>query len=360
MKRTNTAKWEDKYNRWKINVQKDGLRKSFYSSTPGRNGQREANKKADAWLDDNIEGTNAKISELIQDYIVTQQETTSKGNWRPLESIYNTWVIPNIGNKRIDKLNEQDLQNIINKAYAAGRSKKTIKNIRAALMSFLKYCRKRKVTTLFPESTTIPKNARYRGKKIMQPKDLVTLFTEDTTILCRKTVKDKYIYAYRFQVLTGLRPGELLGLKWEDIKGDTVCISRAINYDGELTQGKNEHAIRHFTLSPFMQSILEMQRYFYPNSEYIFNISSQPTYGSRLKRYCKSNGIQPITPYELRHTFVSIVKNLPEGKIKAVVGHSKNMDTFGTYGHEVNGELQDTAKEIESIFQTILYNNAIK
>ena len=50
-KRTNTAVWEEKYQRWRIAVQKDGVRKQFYSSTPGRTGQREANAKADQWLD---------------------------------------------------------------------------------------------------------------------------------------------------------------------------------------------------------------------------------------------------------------------------------------------------------------------
>lgn len=39
-KRTNTAQWEEKYQRWRIAVQKDGVRKQFYSSTPGRTGQR--------------------------------------------------------------------------------------------------------------------------------------------------------------------------------------------------------------------------------------------------------------------------------------------------------------------------------
>lgn len=36
-KRTNTARWTGKM--WRIDVQQDGKRKSFYSSTPGRTGQ---------------------------------------------------------------------------------------------------------------------------------------------------------------------------------------------------------------------------------------------------------------------------------------------------------------------------------
>ena len=39
-KRTNTAKWMENQHRWQINVQKDGVRRSFTSSKPGRTGQR--------------------------------------------------------------------------------------------------------------------------------------------------------------------------------------------------------------------------------------------------------------------------------------------------------------------------------
>lgn len=48
-----------------------------------------------------------------------------------------------------------------------------------------------------------------------------------------------------------------------------------------------------------------------------------------LRRCCEYNGITVVTPYELRHTFVSIAKKLPEGFVKTVIGHSKSMDTFG-------------------------------
>ena len=47
-RRTNTAVWNTTLKQWKIGVQKDGVRKFFYSGTPGRTGQREANAKADA------------------------------------------------------------------------------------------------------------------------------------------------------------------------------------------------------------------------------------------------------------------------------------------------------------------------
>ena len=50
--------------------------------------------------------------------------------------------------------------------------------------------------------------------------------------------------------------------------------------------------------------------------------------------------VSQASPYELRHTFVSIAKALPEGLLKTIVGNSEDMDTLGTYVHEVIGEVE--------------------
>lgn len=74
------------------------------------------------------------------------------------------------------------------------------------------------------------------------------------------------------------------------------------------------------------------------------------SYAKRWVRYRDQAGLSKATLYELRHTFVSMVKQLPEGLIKPLVRHSKSMDTFGTYGHELTGEMQSTAKLVQDIF----------
>lgn len=69
MKRTNTATWYESQRRWQIKVQKNGIRKTFYSGVTGKAGQRECNAKADAWLDDGVENPNAKLSRLTAEYL---------------------------------------------------------------------------------------------------------------------------------------------------------------------------------------------------------------------------------------------------------------------------------------------------
>ena len=66
--RVNTAIWMESSQRCGSMLQKDGVRRSFYSSKPGRNGQREANRKADAWLDDGIEDQRMKVGTAYSNF----------------------------------------------------------------------------------------------------------------------------------------------------------------------------------------------------------------------------------------------------------------------------------------------------
>ena len=105
--RTNSAKWTG--TRWRIDVQKDGTRKSFYSSKPGRTGQREANAKADKWLTTGVSDTALRVSQAYAMWYETQQETTSESNCRNIATRWRHWIEPNIGNKKLSTLTEQDL-----------------------------------------------------------------------------------------------------------------------------------------------------------------------------------------------------------------------------------------------------------
>lgn len=225
--------------------------------------------------------------------------------------------------------------------------------MRSSLFSFVKFCRKCKATSFHPEDVTIPQGAHTKEKRILQPSDIVALFSCETTILNNKRVFDDLIYAYRFHVLTGLRPGELLGLQWGDVAGDVVHVQRSVNIRGEITTGKNENANRIFALTRTAFKLLIEQRKICC-SEYIFGGYKESNYRKRWIKFCQANELQVTTPYELRHTFVSAAKNLPEGQLKQLVGHSRNMDTLGVYGHMVQGDMQKTAESLEVIFGDIL------
>ena len=148
----------------------------------------------------------------------------------------------------------------------------------------------------------------------MQPQALRTLFSVDTRKWYAKHIFDDYIYAYRFAVSTGLRPGELVGLWYGDIKGNTVNLRRSVNVEDETTTGKNENSIRSFDMCQQAREAYEAQVQLLKDSGVQLN-STRPCFrfpasglssggGRSIKT---ATGITPrITLYELRHTFVSV------------------------------------------------------
>lgn len=361
--RRSEAIWNEKQQRWIIKVQSDGMRKTFADLTPGKRGKVLAERKADDWLEHRTVGTTTRCEVLLDKFVEQKKLTTGTDNYLQVESIVRRRIKPAIGSKKISHVTEADLQEIINAAFADGLAKKSIKNIRGVITAFFKYCRKAKATTLFPEDLTIPKGAPSVEKHIATPKDIKLLFSKDRTKYRNKVVLDRFIHAYRFQILTGLRPGELFGLKWDDVDGDKLTIRRAINKQGETTRGKNDNAHRTISIKGLPRKEIDAQRTMLARegiiSEYVFpdrdaDFIRQKNYLRSWNEYCKHNGISKLTPYELRHTYVSVNDEMPDGLKKKAVGHSANMDTEGTYGHLKAGDLDRIADYSTAAFTKII------
>lgn len=372
-KRTNTAVWIEKENRWCVSVQKNGQRKRFYSGTPGRTGQREANAKADAWLDDNIHDGRKKVSALYAEWLEEIAITCGTSFHDQCFKYGDYYLLPVIGDLRIEELTEGDLQKCINlsfkkrclkkerktKSSTKPLSRKTLSTIRSTATRFVKWCRHNNYTTLTTDDLTIPKSARVGERKILQPAALQTLFSVDTRLYFGQRIFDEYIYAYRFSVATGLRPGELVGLWYGDIKGNTVSLRRSINTHDEETTGKNENAIRSFDMSAEAREAYTAQVQLLKRSGVqlnyntpLFQVPDQSSLYKRWKKYQRDNGINPqVSLYEMRHTFVSVESGLlTDSQLKMLVGHSKNMDTAGVYRHELQGQREDLAVATTAAF----------
>ena len=163
-KRTNTAVWLEKYNRWQIKVQKDGQRRTFSSAKPGRAGQREANRKADEWLDEGISNASTKVSKLYAAWLEDLASTAGTSYLTECTKYGEYYILPVCGALKISDLTEGQLQTVLNKAYKQGclkkerqrkpsgqpLSKKTLQGIRSVERAFLKWCRFTSTPIFFP------------------------------------------------------------------------------------------------------------------------------------------------------------------------------------------------------------------
>lgn len=222
-------------------------------------------------------------------------------------------------------------------------AKKSCQNIRATIVNFTKFCVRAGLMEKAVADLRVPKDAPKVGKVILQPDQTRRLFHEFDD--------EWYVNTWRFLLATGCRPGEAFGLKWTDIHDGLVHIERAYNYQGRMTEGKNENARRCFALNSVLEKILndQKEKTWRLNSEYVFcNHAGKPARQSDAvhswNRIATSLNTS-ASPYSLRHTFISYMAHtLPEASLKELVGHSTQMDTYGVYGHAVNGHAEHNAQ----------------
>lgn len=145
---------------------------------------------------------------------------------------------------------------------------------------------------------------------------------------------------------TGLRRGELLGLKWEDIdyKNLTLSVSRSITLENQSLVEKPPKWDSYRTL-PLNQSTIQIFQSLEQTGNYIFPSSSGDaqtpnTWSQKLARFManiqkKYPDIPPLTAHELRHTYGTQLrrKGVDIYTIQKVLGHKDINVTSKIYVH---------------------------
>ena len=354
-----TPHWDGQ--RWRIQARRDGKRYSFSCSTPGAKGRKECMAKYERWLYD--EGSGEKsVVQVCKEYLddLEARRGKSSESYIQNEKYIRLYIAPKCSGKKMCKMTLRDWQTLINGATGtSGKplSHKTLENLRGIIMGIIKYGYSDYQCEPLRGNLYIPQGHSREEKQILQPNDLRKLFEPS----------DLWYYPlFCFLAITGMRPGEALGLQIDDIDGSCIRIKRAVNAKGVITPGKNENAKRLIPIGALASEILHttIQR----NEDrklhttWIFcDVHGGPGNQSSMRNdwiKLKNERNLPGSVYSLRHTFISMVKNvLPEQSIKDIVGHSVKMDTFGTYGHLVSGETQKAAKIIDLTFGAISGDN---
>lgn len=356
--RTSQAIWLEESKRWMVKVQKNGVRRAFYSSTAGRRGKTEAEFQADEWLALQT-GDDLRFDAAWAEFLKNLRETTGEANVRNRESLGKTWLLPALKTKRLSAITQNDMQKCINAAAKAGRSKRLCINLRSVITAFCKYGRTCRWPIEQPFGLVIPTEAPEGEKRILQPDALKHLFSVDTELYYGKERPAFFIHAFRLTVVLGFRRGEICGLKRTDIENNVLTISRAVNNLNIETRGKNKNARRTVELPKIAQDIIADQMAMLKEhgivSPWLFpdengeRLDSNHFY-KRWKHY-REQLSTPVSLHELRHTFISVMKgDMPLSLMKPIVGHSVKMDTIRTYGHTVDGEARRAARIIDQVY----------
>ncbi len=268
-----------------------------------------------------------------------------------------------LGDKQLAYLTTTDIQKFYNKIRKEGRVKphpllgyalsdSVVRKIHMTLHEALEAAVKERFIVRNPTNgTTIPKKS-YGEKQVLGDSQL-DRFMEAIR-------KEPYWYDFFYvEIMTGLRRGEICGLKWTDIDftAGTMSIRRSvgrIRYGGiAIGETKTNAGTRKIIMPPSVAELLKTKKDNAIN-EWIFPHYMKPsdplhpdTAYNKLKTILKRVELPLIRFHDLRHTFAT---HATQGGVDAktlagILGHSNASFTLDTYTH-VTADMQQNASEL--------------
>jgi|TARA_R110000824_G_scaffold356400_1_gene543657 integrase len=216
-------------------------------------------------------------------------------------------------------------------------TKKTIKNYLAVLRPAFQHAVREKLITENPVHTIKIKGSASKDKEAIEPFSN----NEMSTLLNFSTGQIHNIV--KFHYWTGLRPSELIEIKYSDIKNGKVFISRKRTADSKGPEAlKTPSSYRSIKLLPDALAAVEDQKqYTYTHlKEHIFHNpntneiwSSPKPYREAWIRLVEKTDVIYRYPYQLRHSFATMMLGAREDLmwVSYAMGHKSTKETLDTY-----------------------------
>ena len=322
--------------------------------------------------------SNEQLQVSMQRWLeVFKYPTVEHTTYDRIENTAKNHIYPALGKKIVSSIKAVDIKKILNEQMMDGYAFTTVKKTRDIFGEYFRYLMEQEVITKNPmQSVPMIKKSNFyaqQGKEILPTTDTITVFTEDEISKlkteCKKTWgTGKRFYqqsaAYIFMLNTGLRTGEMLGLKNSDIdlENRVVYIQRGAKEiykrDGvkatsgrEVVIGKTKSATSNRVV-PLNNTAIEMVKelrkefYFGEDSPLVpdehGNVTKPSNFRKRFYRILDGAGIEHKGLNSLRHTFATNLVNgvkQPDGTVKSLtpkevadlLGHSTSEITERYY-----------------------------
>lgn len=325
MKKRKDGRFEGRYSY-------QGKQKSIYANTEKEVKDKLKKIKAEIELDKYFEPCKMKLSEWLETWLFEYKKKTIKQKtFESYEQIIRCYVNPVLGYKTLDKLNNIDIQKMFN------------------------------------SMTLSPRTIKYTH-----------------TVL--KAIKGhRFESAFFMAICTGMRRGEILGLKWHDIdfENGLIYVQRTLNrikvfnnkkiptWETIETDCKSEKSRRVLPILPELNTRLKTQ---YTRSklnkkrkgeilsqnEYVFvnkfgkNINPR-NFAKHFYNVLKNNDIGPINFHALRHTYATLAleSGIELKVISELLGHSSISFTADTYLHILHHKKIEEISKLKALFEPL-------
>ena len=284
------------------------------------------------------------------------------------EGIVNNHLKPALGHRKLKDLGRAEVRRLY-KEKGKAFSPRSVDYIHVTLQNALSQA---------VRDDLIPRNVASgeRPRSSRNQKEATALSPTQVRALLAEARGDRNEAIYIAAIHTGLRKGELLGLKWTDLDldGGTLSVRRSLKVkDHGLDFGppKNKASRRSVPLNKSAVAALKAHRLrqneerlrlgeLWEDQDLVFpNRVGKPINPSNLyKRECKPllkrAGLENerITIHSLRHTFASALcnKRVYPKVIQSLLGHSSITQTMDTYSHLLGGMGHEAVDGLDEAF----------
>lgn len=343
-----------------------GKRKKFYCKT-----KQEALRKKSEALRELERGTLATgPQQKLKDYLVDWLENVHKGKLRISTYVkYQkliAYIVADLGNVTLQKLTPEQLSRFYTKKSKDGLSSKTINSIHGVLhLALDNAVRWSYVSRNVCDLVAPPR---------IVSREVVPLTLEQAHVLLKSVREHRLEVLLTMAVVTAMRRGELLALRWSDIDIErrTLLVLHTVDYIPKYgyveTEPKTSAGKRLIKLPSFLVEMLKQHRVKqlegrlkqgdrWTDHNLVFPALHggyfNPGYLLRVfKKLLAEAGVPHMHFHDLRHSAATILLSMGVNikVIQELLGHSDISITLGTYSHLLPSMQQDVVEKWDGVF----------
>ncbi len=273
------------------------------------------------------------------------------------ETIIRLYLKPDLGHHRLRRLSVATVQRFLNVKLAEGQSVRNVHMMRQVLSAAL---------TRASREELISRNvARLAELPAWEPGEVRPWSVDEALSFLRAAKSDPLYPAFVFLLLYGMRRGEVLGLRWQDVDlgiGVFRVRQQLQRIHGSLQAGlvKTRAGNRDLPIPALARAALVIRQQKQAADREAFGRAWQDTglvFTTRsglpieprnlvrsFRRICDHHKIRVIKVHHLRHTTASLLKKLrvPPRDTQMILGHAHISTTMQIYTH-VDEEARDDA-----------------
>jgi integrase len=313
----------------------------------------------------------ATVSQVLDRWhkviVATRRETTAINYRYVIDGHLAGFVLPEgrtLGSKKLARLTFGDVDTLLEAKREASLAPSTRRLIRSVLVQAINQAIKWRVVT---------RNEAAMSTPVSIPRSASRSMTAAQARRLMSALKDLPMGSlFMLMLVTGMRRGEALGLRWEDIdlKKGVISIRQQLQrIDGELkaTEVKTDKSRRSINLSKSMVQVLKahkaaqakerLESALWHDTGYVFTSTIGTPLDPRnvAKRFlsaCRKAKIGTWHPHELRHTAASLMlaNGVPLQVVSDILGHASIRITSDVYGHVLAPQRQEAAETMASFF----------